>query len=166
MIGKRKREVAVAPKRTKPTQEKRASSTADDDDKQAIFRKYFEAQFKPLDEKLIQPIRPTMPESEEEDDLDEDESEWEGLDEEDDTPRVEVIEHTDTGRRNSIDELFNKKDLKAFMVHKTTLKLRKDETLTWNRAPNRPSPQLPHQSRNHYQNPHLPRTKPRKTTIN
>ncbi|KIX94262.1 uncharacterized protein Z520_09972 [Fonsecaea multimorphosa CBS 102226] len=111
MLGKRKREVAVA---ARPR-----GRSPDDDDEQTIptpvavdreiFRKYFESTFEPLPETetvTLQTQEKEADEDEEEDDNDgevdaesvEAESEWDGLsDSEHEHPTVEIVEHHAAG---------------------------------------------------------------------
>lgn len=77
MLGKRKRpEVQAAGKSPKARQPSRSVSPIDVDDAQAIFRRHFEAQFKPLPESKVvvkSAVEPAdIPEEEEE-------SDWDGL---------------------------------------------------------------------------------------
>jgi hypothetical protein len=76
-------------------------------DAQELFRRHFEAKFKPLPvvkkaEKVIEV---------QEDDSEED-SDWDGISEDEQTA-VQVVEHTDAQSRMA---LMSKKELKAFMV--------------------------------------------------
>lgn len=109
MIGKRKRDTAVKP--ADPVE----PSSPPEDNAQDVFRKYFEAQFKPLDLPSVQ----TADDEESEDLSEEDElvseSEWSGLDDEGDKePTVQVVEHKNA--RVDPDDIMDKKARKAFMV--------------------------------------------------
>ncbi|RDW78407.1 hypothetical protein BP5796_06259 [Coleophoma crateriformis] len=113
-LGKRKRQ-ATGEATEKPRKSKRESSEELDsalEDAQAIFRRHFEAQFKPLPEvkKAAKPIE-AAPEEEE---SQEDESEWDGLSEVEET-EVQVVEHTDAQSRMAA---MSKEELKAFMSSK------------------------------------------------
>ena len=119
MVGKRKRDTVATSRSTKP---KDATPPPADtpENAQDVFRKYFEAQFEPLD----LPNRPTnQTESQEEDDEDtQDESEgsepasdWDGLSEaSEDDNQVEVVEHK--AIRTAPEDMMDKRARKAFMV--------------------------------------------------
>lgn len=114
-LGKRKRrdEVAkVAPVASKPKTRPEPEPESDNEDLQAIFRKAFEAKFKPLDgagkKKVVEEVV-------EEQEQDEDENEdWSGLsDEEEDENAIEVVELKSFERAN---DKADKQQMKAFMV--------------------------------------------------
>ncbi|KAL2013544.1 hypothetical protein VTN00DRAFT_1069 [Thermoascus crustaceus] len=119
MPGKRKRETAVV-SRTTEEGENREPSPDVAESSHDIFRRYFESRFEPLEpipDKRSPSTQPTTAMSEDGDE-DEDEnadSEWDGISEQnDDSPQVEVVEHT--GSRNVTDNmLVDKKARKAFM---------------------------------------------------
>ncbi|KAJ5099363.1 hypothetical protein N7532_006364 [Penicillium argentinense] len=120
MAGKRKRETAVV-SRSKKSEE---ASPPPADNAQDIFRKYFEAQFEPIE---VAPVKP-VDESESEDDEDDEEGsdfsgeEWDGVSEEDeDENRVEVVEHRDASTAG--DEMMDKLARKAFLDGKPTFDL-------------------------------------------
>lgn len=113
-LGKRKRRAeATEPVRKAPAPPVEPES--DNEDLQAIFRKAFEAKFKPLEvEKEKEPE--SVQEVEEGEEDSEQDSDWEGISEPEDA--VEVIEHTfSQGPRERAD----KQALKAFMVGSNTL---------------------------------------------
>lgn len=106
-LGKRKRRPAEA---VKNDVEVRPDPTESSDlDAQEIFRRHFEAKFKPLPTvKKVAKVVEEAPESDSED-----ESEWDGISEEE-GESVEVIEHTDAQVRMAA---MSKQQLKAFMVY-------------------------------------------------
>lgn len=115
--GKRKRDTAVVSRSTKSKE----ASPPPVDNAQDIFRKYFEAQFEP-----IEPPKPDPDPEENEGEEDEEElsdaegSDWDGIsgeeeDSDEESYEVEIVEHKDAQR----DELLDKKARKAFMVHFT-----------------------------------------------
>ncbi|KAJ5833327.1 hypothetical protein N7474_001638 [Penicillium riverlandense] len=108
MIGKRKRDTAV---KLKAPEE---SSPPPADNAQDVFRKYFEAQFKPLDLPSVQTANDEDSEDLSQEDELVSESEWSGLDDGDDKePRVQVVEHKNV--RVDPDDIMDKKARKAFM---------------------------------------------------
>lgn len=130
MPGKRKRETAVI-SRTTEEGENRELSPDVAESSHDIFRRYFENRFEPLEpfpDKGPPSTQPTTAMSEDEDEDEDADSEWDGIsDENDDSPQVEVVEHT--GSRNVTDNmLVDKKARKAFMVgsiHPSQLKSQK-----------------------------------------
>lgn len=106
-LGKRKRKTE---ERTKVNRESSSeSSIIEEEDAQAIFRRHFEAQFKPL------PIvaKPAVEQIKNDDEDDNEESDWDGIsDEEVASGKVEVIEHTAKESRS----ILSKMELKSFMV--------------------------------------------------
>lgn len=117
MAGKRKREVTVS---SRPA-EKKETTPPKTDNSQDIFRKYFEAQFQPLDLPPSQQAGSTQANSDEE--IEEDDSEieqsvdsdWDGLSgDEEEGGAVEVVEHKDV--QVASDEVMDKKARKAFLV--------------------------------------------------
>jgi hypothetical protein len=104
-LGKRKRRAGDSTKVSCPKNTE--EEIAFDQDAQEIFRRHFEAQFKPLPE-IKKPV--SVVEETEEQKVDE-ESDWNGIsDDEDD---VQVVEHTDAHARMAA---MSKEQLKAFMV--------------------------------------------------
>ena len=104
-LGKRKRRTAeVTQDHARDDSENSESSEVD---AQELFRRHFEAKFKPLPvvkeaEKLV----------EAQEDDSEEESDWDGISE-DEQAAVEVVEHTDAQSRMA---LMSKEELKVFMV--------------------------------------------------
>jgi hypothetical protein len=119
MVGKRKRDTSVVSRSTAAEEEDSAPANTDAA-AHDVFRRYFEAQFQPL-ELPGGPVSQDT-ESKEEDDDDEDEteesdtgSEWGGISEaEDANDLVEVVEHKDSSVKT--DDITDKKARKAFMV--------------------------------------------------
>lgn len=112
-LGKRKRVAAPATKLI-PPQARASPSDSEDNtaDLQDIFRRAFEAKFKPL------PVEKKISQEQaidaEENDSAEDDA-WDGLsqeDEEDDTPRVQVVEVGAV----TMPEGLSRAEMKAFMV--------------------------------------------------
>lgn len=114
MIGKRKRGTAVVSRAT--TSDDEATPQTTTESSQDIFRKFFEAQFQPLDVPGGQVSRRDDSEDESyEEDLEasDAESDWDGMSGDEEEPEeVEVIEHRDVKSQDSMD----KKARKAFMV--------------------------------------------------
>lgn len=127
MIGKRKRQTSVVSRAKKGNnrEDSPEKATTEQQSAQDIFRKFFEAQFEPLE---VKETSTTQHESESESDDDgengsgadsesesESESEWSGIDgaETENTP-VEVVEYQAPSR--GADNLIDKKARKAFMV--------------------------------------------------
>lgn len=113
MIGKRKRETAVASR----SHEASPSPTPPADNTQDIFRKYFEAQFEPLDLPASRPTENSDSEEEFDDDsedLELDEESEEGPEDDGEDGKVEVVEYKDA--RIAPDTEFDKMARKAFMV--------------------------------------------------
>ncbi|KAH8814891.1 hypothetical protein F5884DRAFT_154889 [Xylogone sp. PMI_703] len=127
-LGKRKREV------TKASKEQSKVDSPDPDsieqDAQEVFRRHFEAQFKPLPAVKRKQVKPIEVEPMDEGNSSAD-SEWEGISEEE---GVQVIEHTE--KKVEVPRM-SKTELKAFMSSKplrtgieisdTTTKASKDE---------------------------------------
>jgi hypothetical protein len=105
-LGKRKRETADSSRKARIIGSERSDSL--ELDAKEIFRRHFEAQFKPLPS-IRKPTKVTEQESE---DVSEEESEWDGLSEDGDG-KVQVIEHTDAQSRMAA---MSKEELKTFMV--------------------------------------------------
>jgi hypothetical protein len=106
-LGKRKRRTAEA---TEDNREDDGEGSASLElDAQEIFRRHFEAQFKPLPvvQKTVKEPEEAPPEDESEED-----SEWDGISEEEETT-VQVVEHVDA---HSQIAAMSKEELKVFMV--------------------------------------------------
>ncbi|RAH40865.1 uncharacterized protein BO95DRAFT_281664 [Aspergillus brunneoviolaceus CBS 621.78] len=116
MIGKRKRGTAVVSRAT--TSDDEATPQTTTESSQDIFRKFFEAQFQPLDVPGGQVSRrdDSEDESDEEDlEASDAESDWDGMSGDEEEPEeVEVIEHRDVKSQ----DLMDKKARKAFMTAK------------------------------------------------
>lgn len=104
ILGKRKRRTLKSVREGK--RESSEESESPEVDAQELFRRHFEAKFKPL---------PVVKKAEKvveiQEDESEEESDWDGISE--DGQAVEVVEHTDTQSRTA---LMSKDELKAFMV--------------------------------------------------
>lgn len=119
MVGKRKRDTSVVSRSTAAEEEDNPPATSDAA-AHDVFRRYFEAQFQPL-ELQGGPVSRDTESEEGVDDNKEDEaegsgsgSEWGGISEpEDENNKVEVVEHKDS---SSADDMVDKKARKAFMV--------------------------------------------------
>lgn len=121
-LGKRKRitreELERASRSPSPSSSS-DSQDSDSEDVQALFRKAFEAKFKPLD---IEPVQKKVKESEiERDDAEVEEeeegSDWSGINSEDeDEDEVEVVDYADNTRKER--ERVSKAELRAFMSNK------------------------------------------------
>ncbi|KAF7166671.1 hypothetical protein CNMCM5623_000228 [Aspergillus felis] len=117
MIGKRKRDTAVVSIPPKTEDEEQTSSVADTS-AHDLFRKFFEAQFEPL-ELPGGPINREQESQEDEQDCSdglESGSEWDGVSEDDEGNHVEVVEHQDRTTKDK--EILDKKARKAFMTAK------------------------------------------------
>lgn len=119
MAGKRKRDSAVVSRSTAAEDKEPASTTPIDTHSHDVFRKFFEAQFQPIEPPKGQLERDGKEGTEESDENDSEESEsgseWGGLSGEDDgDSKVEVVEHRALSSRNG--EELDKKARKAFMV--------------------------------------------------
>ena len=106
-LGKRKREAKASKKEA--TQSSSEESNSLELDAQEIFRRHFEAQFKPLPD---EPKKVAKVEIVEDEDSEDDDSEWDGISE-GGGDQVEVIEHTDAESRMAA---MSKEELKKFMV--------------------------------------------------
>ena len=106
MLGKRKRRGREITK--KESREESEGSDASGLDAQEIFRRHFEAQFKPL------PVarQPSKPTGEDSADGSEEESDWGGISDNEET-EVQVVEHTEAQARTAA---MSKEELKSFMV--------------------------------------------------
>jgi hypothetical protein len=106
-LGKRKRRTAEA---TEDNREDDGEDSASLElDAQEIFRRHFEAQFKPLP--VVQKTVKVPEEAPPEDESD-GASEWDGISEEEETT-VQVVEHVDAQSRMAA---MSKEELKVFMV--------------------------------------------------
>jgi hypothetical protein len=106
LLGKRKRRAPEAPKIER--REESEESDASELDAQEIFRRHFEAQFKPL------PVaqKSSKPAAEEVADESEEEYNWDGISD-DEGNGVQVVEHTEALARTAA---MSKEELKSFMV--------------------------------------------------
>ncbi len=104
-LGKRKRNIGK--KTQEEARENSEESVSSELDAQEIFRRHFEARFKPLP--AVKKAKPVvqLPEDDSEED-----SVWDGISE-DGQAKVEVVEHTDALSRMA---LMSKEELKVFMV--------------------------------------------------
>jgi hypothetical protein len=105
-LGKRKRRSADITKNDR--KEEYEVHHSPDLDAQEIFRRHFEAQFKPLS--VVQNVVKVVEQAEKGDS--EEGSDWDGLSEGEES-RVQVVEHTDAQSRMAA---MSKEELKAFMV--------------------------------------------------
>ena len=107
-LGKRKRRTVET------TKEDRRASSEDSGslyvDAQELFRRHFEAKFKPLP--AVKKAKKLVEEAPEDDS--EEASDWDGISDNGEGG-VEVVEHTDTQSRKA---LMSKDELKAFMVYR------------------------------------------------
>ncbi|PYI10028.1 hypothetical protein BO78DRAFT_297101, partial [Aspergillus sclerotiicarbonarius CBS 121057] len=118
MVGKRKRDAAVVSRAT-TSKDEETPQTTPDASANDIFRKFFEAQFQPLDVPggQVAPNDESEEESEDEDfEGSESGSDWSGLsgEEDEDEDEVEVVEHHDAKSQ----DLMDKRARKAFMTSK------------------------------------------------
>ncbi|KAJ6021415.1 hypothetical protein N7540_006919 [Penicillium herquei] len=120
MPGTRSKDTSIV-SRSKKSEETTAPPA---DNAQDIFRKYFEAQFQPLDlpSKSADDSDSNDDADEDDEDFEEDEDsnseneDWDGVsDEDEDMPQVEVVEHKDA---QMTDEMMDKKARKAFLSGK------------------------------------------------
>lgn len=110
-LGKRKRSQPTEPS-DKTTQSSSPSLDSDEDTRtlQDIFRRHFEAKFKPLPLEKPHASEPVGEDQDEDVDSTDEDAEWSGFSDEED---VEVVEHShDTFSTTAHD----RHDLKAFMV--------------------------------------------------
>ncbi|KAL5362749.1 hypothetical protein BJX96DRAFT_166905 [Aspergillus floccosus] len=120
MIGKRKRDTSVVSRST-TKRDKGDSPAPPDTSAQDVFRKFFEAQFQPLEVPKRQATGTDVSDEEEEDEDDASEgdctgSEWDGLSgDEEATNAVEVISYADSSKTEAP---LDKKARKAFMTAK------------------------------------------------
>jgi hypothetical protein len=118
MIGKRKRDTAVASRSSKTEDEEQTSTVPDTSAAHDLFRKFFEAQFEPLELPGGQINREQESQEDEQDysDGSESGSEWDGVSEEEEGNQVEVVEYQDRTTKDK--EIQDKKARKAFMTAK------------------------------------------------
>lgn len=130
-LTKRKRVAIESSRKIRVVEKPAADVESEDDgqemlDAQEIFRRHFEAQFKPLPEAKVKAKKVAVVEELEEEDEEEGGEDWSGLsgeeeeeededdeDDEDEGPTVDIVEHTTTIARPKM----SKADMKAFMVH-------------------------------------------------
>jgi hypothetical protein len=120
MLGKRKRDLMVVPRRKAHNQQEKKRSTSENTASAAtdIFRRHFETLFEPLPESQIASASPEDPEVQS--DLSDEASEWDGLSDAGSVPEqehsaVEVVEHgLDPGAAEDAD--LQRKQYKKFMV--------------------------------------------------
>lgn len=144
MVGKRKRETAVVSRSTKTKE----ASPEPANDAQDIFRKYFEAQFEPIEADVPSKRDAEEPESgdediiEDDDEISEPDSDWDGLSGESDEENVvEVVEHKDASF--GANDLMDKKARKAFMVRYHNPQFSSPHAnFCYNRARNLPLPRM------------------------
>lgn len=118
MVGKRKRDASVVSRSTTVDEEEAPPATTDAS-AHDVFRRFFEAQFLPVELPggTIPHDTDGAEEKEDEEESGESDSgtEWGGFSEpEDEGNEVEVVEHTDSS--NKTDDVVDKKARKAFMV--------------------------------------------------
>ncbi|KAF2790185.1 hypothetical protein K505DRAFT_340661, partial [Melanomma pulvis-pyrius CBS 109.77] len=114
-LGKRKRIARTELSRASPSPSPSIAPESGDEDIQAIFRRAFEAKFKPL---AVEPKKTKMAEKEEEkvDEDEDEESDWSGISSSsDEGNNVEVIEYSAT---HDISEKASRAELRAFMSSK------------------------------------------------
>ena len=117
MLGKRKREIAVAPRRPPRSHEEPPLETFSTVDHK-IFRTHFESMFEPLPESQM--TTPSLDEDEEEAELSSEKSQWEGLSESESESEhkdatVKIVEHrAEVG--GSEDAELERQQNKTFMV--------------------------------------------------
>lgn len=122
-LGKRKRvtrEELERPSRS-PSPSSGSEESDDGEDVQALFRKAFEAKFKPLD---IEPVHKKVKGDEIEDDdeeREEEDSDWSGISsgEDEDDDGVEVFDYAANNRQPR--EKMSKAELRAFMVRSISI---------------------------------------------
>lgn len=127
MIGKRKRETTVASRKKAELLETEPEKTSNNkqENHHDLFRQYFEARFKPIEQRVdIREADVDVEEEEEEGESvdSESESEWDGLsedEEEEEEQPVEVVAY-DASQRREDDELA-RAEFKSFMVRATLL---------------------------------------------
>ncbi|EAW24121.1 uncharacterized protein NFIA_036930 [Aspergillus fischeri NRRL 181] len=118
MIGKRKRDTAVVSRSFKTEDEEQTSTVPDTSSAHDLFRRFFEAQFEPLElpDGQINCGQESQKDEQGYNDGSESGSEWDGVSEEEESNQVEVVEYQD--RTTKEKELLDKKARKAFMTAK------------------------------------------------
>lgn len=109
-LGKRKRRAEAEAENPKKAPTRSDSSSSDGETARALFRRAFEAKFKPLGKVEKKPK--VQPEPEDEDEDLSQSSDWDGLSDEEDDDEVEVVRHV-------LPEFIREKDggrKKGFMV--------------------------------------------------
>ncbi|KAF2638883.1 hypothetical protein P280DRAFT_430375, partial [Massarina eburnea CBS 473.64] len=118
-LGKRKRVTREELERSRspsPSASESDSEHSDGEDVEALFRKAFEAKFKPLDIEPVQKkVKEEESEDEEEEELEED-SDWSGISSEDEEGKVEVFDYATDSRQLS--DKASKAEMRAFMSSK------------------------------------------------
>jgi len=110
MLGKRKREIADAVGRFGIAPD--GSPSGNDENLQEAFRRHFEAQFQPLTEQKTSVL--SKPAVEVGLEADADESDWEGISNDDENVNAEVVEYTTPEGLKRVE--VPKEGLKEFMV--------------------------------------------------
>ncbi|KAF2238633.1 hypothetical protein EV356DRAFT_529085 [Viridothelium virens] len=125
LLGKRKRRTQVQEQESGDATKVEETYSSGNEDIQTVFRRAFEARFKPLEERRVvnEESNELFSEGEEQDD----ESEWGGLESEDDRGRIQVIEYSAITEKSDEDELL-KQDMKAFMSSKPPSNAKKDSS--------------------------------------
>lgn len=141
-LGKRKRvsrEEFSRPSRS-PSPSSHASDSEGQDDLQAIFRRAFEAKFKPLD---AEPKKKPKIEKVEIEEEEEEESDWSGISSEDEDSsgnQVEVFDYAAAQAQRTEDKA-SKSEMRAFMVPlSSSATLRPNLTLTVLKTAHKPDP--------------------------
>ncbi|KAL9093365.1 MAG: hypothetical protein Q9165_004106 [Trypethelium subeluteriae] len=118
LLGKRKRRARVQDQNSDDVNKAEEIFLSGSEDIQTVFRRAFEARFQPLKEPRLvdEESRDLFSEEEAQDD----ESEWGGLESENETGRVQVIEYSGVTGKSDEDELLQQ-DMKAFMASSTRL---------------------------------------------
>jgi hypothetical protein len=114
-LGKRKRvtreELEQHSRSPSPASE---SENSDGEDIRDIFRKAFEAKFKPIE---VEPKKQKLGKLVVEENELEEESDWSGISSEDEIPDVEIIDYA--SKQQAIKDRASKAEMKAFMVSNT-----------------------------------------------
>ncbi|KAF7845772.1 hypothetical protein BT93_L0698 [Corymbia citriodora subsp. variegata] len=111
-LGKRKRASTTATIKANP-RSAAIEEKSDNEDLQAIFKRAFEAKFKPLPEAPAKAVVAEVLATEDDEEIDEDESDWSGISEPEEAT-IEVVEHAPIARTEKLD----RQQLKAFMSSK------------------------------------------------
>ena len=139
-LGKRKRNERIDKSKSDLVSETEEDSSDAERDVQAVFRRVFEARFQPLeDNHKIHKDSKSIDLVEEQQDS---ETDWEGIDSEDDKETVQIIEYSDFQGGEDGDDL-SKREMKAFMVIYMSNRLISFSRLTQIHPspPNHPQPQ-------------------------